>query len=280
MTVEELPIDNPIRYCIEVILKEARKEDRLVKQTFYTMASAYTNNPINLAINSPSGEGKTHVLVKVGEKFPKDDILFLSNMTDKALFHRQGILVVKNEFGEYVSITDKLEEFDLEIEDKQNEMANAKDKILKQGLGSAIKALERDKRDLLKNAKKLIDLSHKILVFLDTPRPELFNALMPLLSHDKWEVEYEFVDTHNGIKTKSNVLRGWPAVIFAQAVDYSRYERWPEIQRRFIITNPKMSTEKYEQAVDLIGEKYGLPDFAYQQKIVSDAQKDKVRESR
>ncbi len=76
---------------------------------------------------------------------------------------------------------------------------------------------------------------------------------MPLLSHDKYEVEYEFVDTsqHSGIKTKTNVLRGWPAVIFAQAIDYSRYQRWPEIQRRFIITNPKMKVEKYVDAVDL-----------------------------
>ena len=32
-------------------------------------------------------------------------------------------------------------------------------------------------------------------MFLDIPRPELFNALMPLLSYDKYEVEYEFVDT-------------------------------------------------------------------------------------
>ena len=119
----------------------------------------------------------------------------------------------------------------------------------------------------------------KTLVFLDSPRPELFSALMPLLSHDKYEVEYEYADkTHNGIKTKSNVLRGWPAVIFAQAIDYSHYQRYPEIQRRFIITNPKMTTQKYEQAIDLISDKYGLPDFAYQEKIVSDSDKDKVRE--
>src|SRR5829696_8471163 len=99
---------------------------------------------------------------------------------------------------------------------------------------------------------------------------------MPLLSHDKYEVEYQFVDTHNGIKTKSNILKGWPAVIFAQAIDYSHYQRYSEIQRRFIITNPKMTTQKYEQAVDLISDKYGLPDFAYQAKIVSNSEKERV----
>jgi len=62
---------------------------------------------------------------------------------------------------------------------------------------------------------------------------------MSLLSHDEYEVEYEFVDTNNGIKTKSNVLRGTlPAVIFAQAIDFSHNKRYPEIQRRFIVTNP------------------------------------------
>jgi hypothetical protein len=51
-----------------------------------------------------------------------------------------------------------------------------------------------------------------------------------------------------------NVLRGWPAVILSQAIDDSHYKRYPEIQRRFIITNPKMSTEKYSEAINLIGD--------------------------
>jgi len=101
---------------------------------------------------------------------------------------------------------------------------------------------------------------------------------MSLLSHDEYEVEYEFVDTNNGIKTKTNILRGWPVVIFAQAIDYSHYKRYPEIQRRFIITNPKMDPEKYEAAIDLTFNRYCLPDFMYQSKIVSDLEKDEARE--
>jgi hypothetical protein len=272
-------IHDPIRFCLDVLLKEAREENRLIKQILYTMLSAATNNPINLAINSPSGEGKTYVLQKVGQVFPKNDIMFLAGMTEKALFHRHGPLVVKNENGEYESIEDKISKIDSEIQDKQCEIQSSKDRNLKQGLKSQITDLEKQRTELLNNAKKLIDLSHKTLVFLESPRPELFSALMPLLSHDKYEVEYEYADkTNNGIKTKSNILRGWPAVIFAQAFDYSHYQRYPEIQRRFIITNPKMTTQKYEQAIDLISDKYGLPDFAYQEKVVSDSDKDKVRE--
>ena len=242
------------------------------------MLSAYTNSPINLAINSPSGEGKTYVTQKVGEKFPKEDVMFLADMTDKALFHRHGILVIRDEqTGEYQPLDKKMSEIDSQIEDKKLEVARTKDSMLREGLKAFIDSLE-DKKEIKKQAKKLIDLSHKVLVFLDSPRPELFNAIMPLLSHDRYEVEYEFVDNNNGIKTKSNIPRGWPAVIFAQAIDYSHYQRYPEIQRRFIITNPKMSREKYANAVDLICDKFGLPDFAYQAKVVSDLDKEKVRE--
>ena len=158
-------------------------------------------------------------------------------------------------------------------------MQSTNDNTLEQGLKAQIKSLEDEKEDLHKDAKKLIDLSHKIIVFLDTPSMELFNAVMRLLSHDNYEVEYEYADTgQHGIRTKGNILRGWPAVIFAQALDYSHYKRYPEIQRRFIITNPKMTVDKSKQAVGLIGKKYGLPDFIYQAKIVSTEQKEQVRE--
>jgi hypothetical protein len=122
MTVEEeqegQQIENPIQFCFDAILKEAKLEDRLVKQIFFHMLSAYTNNPLNLAINSPSGEGKNYVLRKVAENFPKEDVVFLTAVSKTALFHRQGTLVVKNDVGEYEPIDERLEKIDSEIEDK------------------------------------------------------------------------------------------------------------------------------------------------------------------
>jgi len=178
------------------------------------MLSAYTNEPINLAINSPSGEGKSYVLHKVGGLFPSEDVMFVAGMTDKALFHRPGRLVIKNEVGEYESIEEKIAKIDSEMEDKESEIAVTKDTNFKQARQNQVKELQKQKNELRKNARKLIELSHKIIIFQDTPNPGLLIALMPL-SHDKYEVEYEFVDTYNEIKTKTNVLRGWPAVIFA-----------------------------------------------------------------
>jgi hypothetical protein len=271
-------IDNKIQYCLDIVLKEAKLEDRVVKQILYTMLSMYTNDPRNLAINSPTGEGKNYVIRKVSDIFPKEDVIKFVGMSDKSLFHRSGNLVIKNDIGEYESIEETLERIDSDIEDKESEMLTTQNRNLKQGLKAQIRDLEKERKNLHKDAKKLIDLSHKTIIFLDTPRQELLNAIMSLLSHDEYEVEYEFVDTNNGIKTRSNVLRGWPVVIFAQAVDYSHHKRYPEIQRRFTITNPRMDQEKYAAAVDLIFDKYSMPDFMYQKMVVSDEQKDQARE--
>jgi hypothetical protein len=266
---------NNVEFCVSVILKEAKEERRLVKQIFYVMLSMYTNNPINLAINAPTGEGKNYIIKKVAELFPKDDVIFLAGLSERALYHRQGILVVKNEKGEYESIEERLKEIDEKIEGKESEISSTSNTTLKTSLKNDIKELQSEKKDLTKNARNLIDLSNKTLVLLDTPSKGLFNAIMSLLSHDHWEVEYEFADTQaTGIKTKTNVLRGWPCVIFAQAIDYSGYNRWAEVQRRFIITNPNMDPMKYNAAIDLMAEKFGNPDIVYQATVVSNEEKD------
>jgi hypothetical protein len=96
---------------------------------------------------------------------------------------------------------------------------------LKSGLKSQIEILEDKKKDLSKSAMKLIDLNHKALIFVDTPKHTLLEAIMSLLSHDHHQVEYEFVDNFNGIKTRTNILRGYPTVIFTAAKYYSRHPR-------------------------------------------------------
>src|SRR5437667_2509355 len=225
------PIADKIGYCIDVILKEAKKEDRLVKQLFYTLLSMYTNDPRNLAINSPTGEGKNYIIRKVADLFPRGDIIRLAGMSDKSLFHKNGVLVIKNDIGEYEPVDETIGKLDATIEEKQSELDTTKDINLRQALKNQIKEIEKEKKEIYRDARKLIDLSHKTLVFLDTPNQGLLSAIMSLLSHDEYEVEYDFVDTNNGIKTRTNVLRGWPVVIFAQAIDYSHYKRYPEIQR-------------------------------------------------
>src|ERR687898_284723 len=117
-------IEDKIKYLLDVILKEARKEEKLSYQIIITMLSAYSNNPINLLINAPSGVGKNYVINKTAELFPENDILSLARMTDKALFHRPGTLVIKNQHtGEYESIEQRIKDIDGQIEEKENEIS-------------------------------------------------------------------------------------------------------------------------------------------------------------
>ena len=103
-------IDDPIGYVREVILKEAKQENLLVSQLLYVMLSAKTNNPMNLAINAPSGEGKNWVLEKVAAVFHEDDVIFLHGMSDKALFHENGDLVIKGNDIDFASFNLELDE--------------------------------------------------------------------------------------------------------------------------------------------------------------------------
>lgn len=62
----------------------------------------------------------------------------------------------------------------------------------------------------------LVDLSRKILVFLDQPHTQLLERLRPLLSHDRKEITLKITDKTQkfGLKTKNVLLRGYPSVIF------------------------------------------------------------------
>ena len=133
--------------------------------------------------------------------------------------------------------------------------------------GETVEDLEDQLQALYDNARYIINLHGKILVFLEPPHPEIWNILKPILSHDHWEIEHPHVDTD--LKTKNVVTRGWPVCFFCSAKDESKWDIWPEIQSRFIIISPNMSKEKYEEANVLTLQKLGLPDFVQDKVIVS-----------
>lgn len=145
----DIGIGDKISYCIDVILKEAKLEDVLVKQILYTMLSMYTNDPRNLGIEAPTGEGKNYVIKKVADLFPKEDVIKYVGMSDKSIFHRNGKLVIKNDNGEYEFIDEVLEKLDEDIEDKESQLSNTKDKNLKQALKSEIRGLKKGKEEAL-----------------------------------------------------------------------------------------------------------------------------------
>lgn len=96
---------------------------------------------------------------------------------------------------------------------------------------------------------KVVDLSHKILVFLESPNLATVKRLLPILSHDTEEIEYRITDKnakgqHETIKV---LIRGFPAVIFCTTVG----EILKDLSTRSLIYAPEVSEEKIEGAINL-----------------------------
>lgn len=92
-----------------------------------------------------------------------------------------------------------------------------------------------------------IDLSRKVLIFLDQPHTQLLERLRPLLSHDKKEMTVKITDKsqHAGMRTKTIFIKGFPAVIFCSAgilIDEQE-------GTRFLLLSPESNHEKVSQGV-------------------------------
>lgn len=88
----------------------------------------------------------------------------------------------------------------------------------------------------------LVDLSRKIIIFLDQPHTALLEKLRSLLSHDQKEMTSKITDKSQkgGNRTKTVVIRGYPAVIFCSAgLKIDEQE-----STRFILLSPQTSQEK------------------------------------
>ncbi len=93
----------------------------------------------------------------------------------------------------------------------------------------------------------IVDLSHKILIFLDQPHTLLLQHLRPMLSHDKEEIHIKITDKSQkaGLRTKNVILKGFPAVIFCTVglrIDEQE-------STRFILLSPEISQEKIREAI-------------------------------
>ena len=93
-----------------------------------------------------------------------------------------------------------------------------------------------------------INLERKIIVFIDQPNNGLLQRLRPLLSHDQREIIHKITDKQGkgGLKTKTVILRGYPAVIFCTA------NMRPDEQEatRFLLLSPQVDEEKIHAGID------------------------------
>jgi len=95
-----------------------------------------------------------------------------------------------------------------------------------------------------------VDLSGKIMIFLDQPHTLLLQHLRPLLSHDKKEIQIKITDSKKkfGLVTKNIVLKGFPAVIFCTAgLKIDEQE-----STRFLLLSPDTNQEKIKAGVDQV----------------------------
>jgi hypothetical protein len=93
----------------------------------------------------------------------------------------------------------------------------------------------------------IVDLSRKILIFLDQPHTLLLQHLRPMLSHDKKEIRLKITDKSQkaGLRTKNIYLIGFPTVIFCSAgLGIDEQEA-----TRFLLLSPEINQEKIREAV-------------------------------
>jgi hypothetical protein len=296
--LSEIPNKDYSEFIINTIKKEVKRDDVLVRQVLYTAMSAYTFDPINLGIISPTSEGKTYGTMKVVQYFPNEDVWNIGGMSTMALVRQKGITI--NSKGE--SIEEKIEELKREIQNtttttikfepyKPEDYENNDTHVDEDGENHEPTIAERVKMkkekirkeldNLLEDASKLINLQGKILIFLEPPHHELWTILKPILSHDTIEISYPYVEKNDRGQfiTRNVVVRGWPACIFCSAKDESQWKIWPEIQSRFLITSPNMNKEKVHDGNLLIAQRKGLPNSMQQQIIVSDKELELARKA-
>jgi hypothetical protein len=266
---ETLPLpkvtQEDISFVLDTITKEAKYDEPSIKQLFYGMLSAFTKIPIPHTVNSKdSGAGKSYLLNLVGDYFPGRHVMLLAGASAKALHHREGIMVIKDEqTGELKPVEPLIEELEEELEGLGGKNKDNK---------SRIKEIESEIKYLNKHQQKLIDLDNTIIIIQDTPEDALLVNLMSLSSQDSQKnQEYIFADksTSGKIIQGSNIIRGMPAIFTTRVVDDTRHVRFEEINRRSINVTPNVTKQKIQTANRLIGMKYGLVPEEYDEKVVS-----------
>lgn len=98
-----------------------------------------------------------------------------------------------------------------------------------------------------KRKVSIVDLSRKIIIFLDQPHNDLLARLRPILSHDKKEIMSKITDKSQkfGLRTKNILIKGFPAVIFCTAgLKIDEQEG-----TRFILLSPETSQQKLREGI-------------------------------
>jgi hypothetical protein len=211
-----------------------------------TGLSAYSENPLNYFTRGKSSIGKTHSIREMLKYFPKEDLWMLGGLSPKALIHEYGTLV--DELGQPIPsdwVNSRIQELE------------AGRKLTKKESRVIVAQAKQDFQELLQNSRYVVDLTGKILAFLESPDEDTWLILRPILSHDTLETSYKFPEKRSDgtLRTKTVVLKGYLAVICA-TTDEKFIE---DLATRCLTSMPETTEEKYEEAILLIGAKLSQP---------------------
>jgi len=273
-----------IDFMFQTIMKESKYDELSVKQTVHGLNSAFTRLPIpHISTSKESGAGKSYIVNHVARYYPDKHIMRLAAVTDKALYHLDGPLVVAKdeESGEFELLDDiinrlQLEKEECEAEIKIQQGLKAEEKPYSKDLVNSkkrrIKEIEAEEKRVERSAQKLIDFDNKILIVQDTPSPQFFNSIMSILSQDTTrDQEYAFTDKASNGKlfTNRNRIRGAPVIMTTQVIDDTDNARFEEKIRRFIHISPDTSAKKIKEANRLTGLRFGYLPSEYDKLVVS-----------
>jgi hypothetical protein len=245
--IEKMETTDMFDTLVAFLAKTVKNDPRYIHNVLMCGFSAYTPAPINCASEAPTSEGKTYGFTEVLRIFPDKDVLLMGGMSPKALIHRRARLY--DEDGNDLTIV--LNKISAELAELKSVKGKAKD-------DTAIEAKKRELSELYNKGKWIINLENTIMVFLEAPSLETFMMLRPLLSHDSFKTEYDFVEPTT-LSTRKIYLRGWPLVFWAKAGRGKEDIIWSELKSRAILITPAMDTTKYRSAIDLLAQRRGLP---------------------
>lgn len=105
------------------------------------------------------------------------------------------------------------------IKDEVKELKKAIGKARKKRDFDAVEGFKENLSILLEGSAYILDLSNKTLLFLEPPKPDLWELVKPILPLDLWEIRHPVVDkTANGeMQVKTVITRGFPGCIFCSA---------------------------------------------------------------
>lgn len=232
------------------VLSTTIKRDRVSKAIcFLDMLNAQSaEDQFNVMFSASSATGKSYIPLELSVYFPEDDIVTYSGASPTSFFHEKGTLVVE-ESSKYTRLDDLLEP----LQEELAELKQTKRSERSQEEAKRIKSLEIEISKLGSEAKILVDLEGKILIFLDQPNSQLLAKLRSFLSHDSQTIEIPITDKagHGGLRTKHVLLRGFASVIFCTVS--SRFDD-QEANRNFILS-PESEPGKISEALKLLDQK-------------------------